>query len=164
MAFKIVAIFVILVSWSALLSANSIGCGGFTEDVSKRDYPSLIPEIQRRCKRSFCSDDITCFKVASVGYDKNYCVMLTIPGDNGRTMECTVKWGSGSSSGSSSICSSNGAAFVTGGGSGSGRTRTRASFNNGPRNDQLGDSIRNKVQQKIAASFAKHGLPHNHGW
>lgn len=165
MAFKIVAIFVILVSWSTLLYAGSVGCGGFTEDVSKRDYPVLMPEIQRRCKHSFSSSDISCFKVASVGYEKSYCAVFTATGDNGRTMECTVKWGSGSNSGSASICSSNGAAMVNGGGggSGNGRTRARASFNNGPGNDDLGNAIRNKVNQKISRSFARHGMTFTQG-
>lgn len=179
MDYKVLSILVVLVSWSTLLYADSLGCGGYPQDVSKSDYRDLIPEIQRRCKRTFSSDDITCFKVSSGGYDKSYCVLLNIPGDYGRTTQCTVKWGTSGTTGSSSICTSNGAAVVTGG---SGNTRTRVGsggndwtraggggnarvrIGHGSENDGLGDAIRNKVRQKISEKFAKHGLPFENGF
>lgn len=154
MAYKIVAIFVILISWSAVLSGSSIGCGGYPKDVSKNDYGSLIPQIQKRLSRSFSIDDITCCKVASVGHDNNYCVELKIPAGNGRTTVCTVKWGSGSSSGSSSVCSTSGAAVSVNGGS----------INAEHGNAGLGEAIRNKVHNKLSKKFSKvfgHGFPFN---
>lgn len=159
MAFKMVVILMMLVSWSTLLYADSTGCGEYTGNVPESDYQALIPEIQKRCKRTFSKDDITCFKANSDGY----CVVLTIRGADGRNTICTVKWGIGSNSGTASICTTNGAA-VAGGGSGNVRTRVRAGSTIGPGNARSGDEIRNNVRRKISESFAKHGLPfHTHG-
>lgn len=164
MDYKVVSILVILVSWSTLLYADSLDCGGYSQDVSRDKYPELMPEIQRRCKRTFSCNDITCFKVTNAGYDNSYCVKMSIAGDDGRTTECTVKWGTSGTTGSSSICTSNGAAMVTGG-SGNGWARgggwgnARVRIGHGSDNDELGESIRNKVRQKLSEKFAKRGFP-----
>lgn len=111
MAYKIVAIFVILVSWSTLLYASSLGCDG-GQNVPRDQYAGLMDQIRRRVSQQFTEDNITCLKVVSGFGSQQYCVILTI----GNTT-CTVKFGNGRGSESSSICSTNGSNVVNGRGS-----------------------------------------------
>lgn len=166
MASKIVAIFVILTSWCTVLNASSLDCGGYTEDVS--DYGEIMPQLQRKVKQQFSQSDISCAKVAKVGHDKDYCVVLDI-NKNGRTTKCIVKWGTSASTGSACVCSSNGAAIANGGsinvGSRGGGYAHVRHGNSGHGNDDLGNKIKNDVHRRISEKFSKAfgpGFPFNH--
>lgn len=150
MAYKIVAIFVILVSWSTLLYASSQGCQG-GQDVPKSDYGSLMGQIQKKVTHPFSINDITCFKVTNgFGSDKNYCVELNIPLENGK-MTCTAKWGNGRGSASSSVCSNNGASVVNGSGSNG--------LHIGGGNAGVGNAV-HSMKDKFSKIF-HHGFPFN---
>lgn len=107
MAYKVVAILVILVSCSTLLFASQ-DCGGYQHIVNKSEYKAHLGEIKKRITKPFCIDDITCFVFTSIGNNKNYCVQVKIPAGNGRFTVCTAKWESSGHGSSSTICSTSG--------------------------------------------------------
>lgn len=105
MSAKLIVRFVILISLcTTLLYAHYLqDCGGYQHNVPRSEYGAHMQEIRNRIEKSFCENDIKCFKYTSVGHRKHYCVQLKIP-KNGRTTQCTAKWeGSGHGS-SSTIC------------------------------------------------------------
>lgn len=155
MAYKIVAIFVILVSWSTLLNAQ--GCQG-GQDVPIDD--EIKEQAHRRISQSFSDDNIKCAKrVTGFGGSITTCVEVVIPAPNGGCTSCTVKWGNGRGSASSSVCSTNGAGIVNGsgrsgitiGGSGSNGLTIGGPGNSGVQNAM--HNMRNRFSKVFGPGF-----------
>lgn len=113
MAKRILAILVILVSWSAMLYASSQDCSGYEKNVPKSLYDELLKIIQKKTKQNCSEKDITCLMFTTVGTDKQYCAQVKILSDKEDPMECTVQWDSTGHGRSLSICSRPGNAFST---------------------------------------------------
>lgn len=155
MAYKIVAIFVVLVSWSTMLYASQ-GCQN-GNNVPKNQYTAHMQEIARKVSQPFTESDITCLKVISgFGSGQNYCAELSIAIANGRKMTCTVKWGNFPGCASSSVCSSNGANVVTNG-SGSSGVTIGGSGNGGSGNGDVKNAMQ-AMKRKFSNIF-KPGFP-----
>lgn len=115
MAYKMLAIFMILVSWSTMLYASSQDCSGYKQPLAENQYEKYLPEIEERTKRSCTTSNIKCLMVTSVEHDKQYCALLQIPAGGNKITYCKVVWGS-SGHGASSACSTAGKDETGGGG------------------------------------------------